>query len=73
MRYAKARHEKESRDYAYRIYVTDALRTISETLANAEGGQYMSKRFVDLLKPPEDIDVDKVISDVVEKAGITII
>ena len=73
MRYAKARLEKDSRDYAYRIYVTDALRIIGETLANAEGGQYITRRFADMLEPQKEIDVQNVIDDVVKKAGLTIL
>jgi len=43
MRYVMARKEKEYRDTAYRIYVTDALKVL--------GG--LNIRYADLFKPEE--------------------
>lgn len=55
MRYVTARFEREQRELAYRIYVTDALRSISVNTAKFGGGGYMKIRFADIIMPqPED-------------------
>lgn len=41
------------KDKAYRTYVTDALRLISESTAKYGGGPYLSKRFADIIDPPK--------------------
>lgn len=51
MRYVMARYETDQRELAYRIYVTDALRIISENTAKFSGGDYVRARFADLLRP----------------------
>lgn len=38
-------------DKAYRVYVTDAVRLISENTAHYGGGSYISCRFADLYEP----------------------
>ena len=55
MRYVMARYEKEQRELAYRFYITDALRSISENTAKFGGGGYIKARYADLINPkPED-------------------
>lgn len=55
MRYVMARYEVYQRELAYRIYVTDALRIISENTARFGGGGYVKARFADIVNPkPED-------------------
>lgn len=51
MRYVMARYESERRDMAYRIYITDALRIISENTAKLGGGGYIKARFLDIIDP----------------------
>lgn len=48
MRYVEAKLEIQRHDEAYRIYLTDALQTISENVSKLTGGQYMTKRFADV-------------------------
>ena len=50
MRYVKSRAEKEALDKAYRIYVTDALKMLTENTAKPYGGTMLSKRFTDAVK-----------------------
>ena len=50
MRYAMARYQSQQRDLAYRIYVTDCLRIISENTAKFGGGAYITAKFVDIIK-----------------------
>jgi len=35
-------------------------------------GQPLTKRFGDILYPPEDVDVDELTKDIVQKTGITL-
>ena len=55
MRYVTARYIKHQRELAYRFYVTDILRSISENTAKYGGGSYVRVRFADIINPtPED-------------------
>lgn len=55
MRYVMARYESEQRELAYRIYVTDALKQITENTAKFGGGGYIRARFADIIHPaPEE-------------------
>lgn len=55
MRYVESRVRKEQLDKAYRIYVTDSLKFISENTAKYAGGNSYSKRYIDLTtKQPEE-------------------
>lgn len=59
-----ARYESQQRELAYRIYVTDALRTITENTAKYGGGGYIKLRYADIINPkPED---DRTREEVVE-------
>ncbi len=39
---------------AYRVYVTDALRIISENTARVVSGNYIKLRFADAIKPQKE-------------------
>lgn len=39
---------------AYRVYVTDALRIISENTARLVSGNYIKLRFADAIKPQKE-------------------
>ena len=69
MRYVMARYEKEQRELTYRIYVTDALRNISENTAKYGGGGYMKVRFADIItpKPEDDRTSEEIISHIRDK------
>ncbi len=55
MRYVMARYLDNQREVAYRIYITDALRIISENTAKYGGGGYIKARYADIIHPkPED-------------------
>lgn len=71
MRYVMARYESEQRELAYRIYVTDALRNISENTARFGGGGYIRARFADLInidqRPEDNRTSDEIIGGIREK------
>lgn len=43
--------KKQAQEQAYRAYVTDALKTITENTAKYSGGSYMKGRYYDLENP----------------------
>ena len=75
MRYAIARYQSKQRDFAYRIYVTDCLRIISENTAKMGGGSYITAKFADIINPmPVDNRTgEEIASDIIKRAGIEVI
>ena len=75
MRYAMARFQSQQRDLAYRIYVTDCLRIISENTAKIGGGSYITSKFADIIKPKpvDDRAGDEIAADIIKRAGIEVI
>lgn len=57
-------------DEIYKIYITDALKTISENTAALSGGSRITKRYYDILHPPKEDErtgdeiADEVISSI---------
>ena len=58
MRYVEARLTEKTHALIYRIYVTDALQTITGNTGNVAGafggGQSISKRYHDIVRPPKE-------------------
>lgn len=56
-------------DLAYRVYVTDTLRVISENTARLGGGSYMRMRYADMLSPEKEDtrDAGEIIAGIREK------
>ena len=75
MRYAIARYQSQQRDLAYRIYVTDCLRIISENTAKMGGGSYITAQFADIInpKPVDDRTGEEIAADIIKLAGIEVI
>lgn len=71
MRYVMARYENYQRELAYRIYVSDTLRNISENTARFGGGGYIRARFADLIKvdsqPEDNRTSDEIIGGIRKK------
>ncbi len=57
MRYAQARYEQYRREWAYRVYVTDALKIL--------GG--LNIRYADIFKPEEKRSAEQIIGGISEK------
>ena len=75
MRYAMARYQSQQRDLAYRIYVADCLRIISENTAKVGGGSYITAKFADIInpKPVEKRTGEEIAADIILRAGIEVI
>lgn len=75
MRYAIARYQSQQRDLAYRIYVSDCLRIISENTAKTGGGSYITATLSDIINP-EPVDKrtgEEIAADIIKRAGIEVI
>ena len=75
MRYALTRYKMYQREVAYRIYVTDCLRMMTENTARFAKGSYMQKRYADYLKSPvpDRRTGEQIAADVIKKAGLVVI
>ena len=75
MRYAMARFNQHQRDLAYRIYVSDCLRIISENTAKVGGGSYITAKFADIInpKPVDNRTGEEMAADIIKLAGIEVI
>ena len=75
MRYAMARYQSQQRDLAYRIYVADCLRIISENTAKVGGGSYITAKLSDIInpKPVEKRTGEEIAADIIKRAGIEVI
>ena len=75
MRYAVARYQRDRRDMAYRIYVTDCLRMITQNTAHKEGDRYITAKYSELIdpNPKETRTGDEIAADVIKRAGIEVI
>ena len=72
MRYAMARYKSQQRDLAYRIYVSDCLRIISENTAKMFGGSYITAKLSDIInpKPADNRTGEEIAADIIKRAGI---
>ena len=70
MRYAKARLDKEYRDEAYRIYVTDSIHLLGKNT-----GSYISKRYSEMFNAPSEPQKtgDEIAEEIVNKYGLKVI
>ena len=75
MRYAMARYQSQQRDLAYRIYVADCLRIISENTAKMGGGSYITVKLADIInpKPVDNRTGEEIAADIIKRAGIEVI
>ena len=75
MRYAIARYQSQQRDLAYRIYIADCLRIISENTAKMGGGSYITVKLADIInpKPVDNRTGEEIAADIIKRAGIEVI
>lgn len=61
--------ERFEEEKAYRVYMSDAILTVTETVARAFGGKYMGYRYIDLVEPqPEETRTgEEIIADIGKK------
>lgn len=61
--------QKEQREKVFKIYVSDALRILTENTAKQVGGSYLTARYADLIGPKkeETRTANEIIVDLKEK------
>lgn len=74
MRYAQARYNQHQRDLAYRIFVSEGLRILTENTAKMAQGAYLIVNFLDIInpKPKDERSGAEIASDVLKRAGIEV-
>ena len=77
LRYASAKVNLHRADQAYRVYVTDCLKLITENTALAAQGNYPTKRFYDLLEemkdPKPELSAEEIVDKIVKGAGLVVV
>lgn len=66
---------QELKERQYKIYVTDALKALTENTARFAGGTVFKERWIDLhnREPQEEKTAEQIVDDVVTRAGLTLI
>ena len=74
MRYVKARLRQQRHELAYRVYVTDCLRILTENTARFSGGRYITQDFAASLhhKPADNRTGEEIAADVIRQAGLVV-
>lgn len=69
-----ARLNEKARSDAYRLYVTDALRTVAENTARYAGGNYIKVRYADIIEPKKQDNrtCEEITADVVARCGLVV-
>ena len=77
MRYVLARYNEKQRAEICRIYVTDCLRLIAENTAKCVEGQYISKRYYDVVhgdmngsQSADSRSGEEIAADVIKRLGL---
>lgn len=63
--------KRDAETAACRIYITDALKNISENTARYSGGEYITKRYFNVINPPkeEKRTADEIVEHMKKKLG----
>lgn len=53
LRLIMAAWSQQQDEKAYRVYMSDAVMTLTETVAKSFGGKYIGHRYIDFVEPPK--------------------
>ena len=76
LRYVVSKYKEQQKEMAYRIYVTECFRIMTENTAKQSGGSYINKPFADVIgnsKPKDERTADEIIADISFRAGLEVI
>ena len=76
MRYVVSKYKEQQKEMAYRVYVTECLRVMTENTAKQSGGSYIDEPFADFIgnnKPKDERTADEIIADVTKRAGLEVV
>ena len=59
---------------AFYIYATDALKSLTESIAHSLGGSYMQGRYMDVITPQEQDHrtAEEIVRDTIKRAGLKV-
>lgn len=62
------------KEAAFRSYIADGVKCISESIANLYGGSYLQERYADIvsISHTEEKTGDEIALEVIEKAGLKV-
>lgn len=68
-------YQQEQKEFAYRVYVSDALKLIAENTEKYAGGSHLTKRWADIVKqkPADKRTGAEIARDVIKAAGLVVI
>lgn len=71
----KRQAEDQVEDQAFKIYVAECLRVITENTAKMSGGSYISASFADILnpKPVDNRTGEEIVAEIIQKAGLEVV
>lgn len=69
-----ARLNERAKTEAYRIYVTNALRVVTENTARFASGNYIKARYEDMIEPKKQDNRtgDEIVADIIKMAGLVV-
>lgn len=75
MRYAASRIGSHCKEKAFREYVAEGVRMISQNTAKFAGGHYLSVRYGDIIHPkPQDTRTgEEIVADIIRRAGLKVV
>lgn len=68
-------YKQEQKEFAYRVYVSDTLKLITENTAKYAGGSHLTTRWADIVaqKPADTRTGAEIARDVIKAAGLVVI
>ena len=65
--------KKQREEWVYRIYVTDTIRAMSETIAKHFGGAYTQRRYAEIISPKQPEQTAEQIIEGLKAQGLQIL
>ena len=67
--------KRQAEDQAFKIYVAECLRVVTENTAKMSGGSYISANFADILnpKPVDNRTGEEIVEEIIQKAGLEVV
>ena len=72
-----AEYKRQQEEQTYRIYITEAIKLLTENTAKVVRGQMISERYYEIInhkqKHEEKKSGDEVVLDIVDRAGLELV
>ena len=65
---------RQREESAFRIYVSECLRTVTENTAKFAGGSYMQAKYTDIInpKPQDNRSCEEITEEIVRRCGLVV-